>query len=538
MYIAYIRVSTEQQEKLGYSLPEQIEACTNKAISLGAKENEILIFTDSETGEFLNRTEFQKAIEVVENNNVEYFICLDPDRFSRKAVNALIAHEIIEKQGTEIVYCNNDYDKTPEGKLFLQMKMIIAEYEKEKIKIRTMMGKLGKAKRKLLTHNPNLYGYNYDSIKDVLIINEEEAKVIKMVVRWVLDEKTTGLNKIANRLNTMVILPPRGKKVDKKIYGVSYIKEEGKWSRATISRILKNYTYTGTLFIQTVDTQGVKFNKFRNEEDKIKRKEKPREEWIAIEVPEIIPVVIWEEVQENLQERKDYKPGISIENYLLSGLLQCEKCNSTLHGNRVKKKNGNGHYKYYVCTSKSPGVFGKDRCSLPHINGEILENAIWDVVKNWVINPSSIKEFINKNKINIDSIIAEKNNLEKNITSLNEEKNKLDLLFMKNKIDEENYDKHENRIRNELNELKIRLGEIEKEIDFKRISQNNVDNIENYISKYKGNLDEISLDEKKEIINIFVYKVIVSDKENIEIKCHLPKSWTDVTTLWRVVTSV
>jgi site-specific DNA recombinase len=206
--IVYVRVSTETQEKRGYSIPEQIEAGKNKAISLGAKENEILVFVDSESGEFLNRTEFQKAIDTVENSNVDYFICLDPDRFSRKTVNALIAHEKIEKQGTEIVYCNNEYDKSPEGRLFLQMKMIIAEYEKEKIKVRTMMGKLGKAKRKLLTHNPNLYGYDYDPINDLLIINEEEAKIIIMIIRWVLDEKTTGMNKIANRLNSMGVLPP------------------------------------------------------------------------------------------------------------------------------------------------------------------------------------------------------------------------------------------------------------------------------------------------------------------------------------------
>jgi len=535
--IVYVRVSTETQEKRGYSIPEQIEAGKNKAISLGAKENEILVFVDSESGEFLNRTEFQKAIDTVENSNVDYFICLDPDRFSRKTVNALIAHEKIEKQGTEIVYCNNEYDKSPEGRLFLQMKMIIAEYEKEKIKVRTMMGKLGKAKRKLLTHNPNLYGYDYDPINDLLIINEEEAKIIIMIIRWVLDEKTTGMNKIANRLNSMGVLPPRGKKVDKKIYGTSYIKEEGKWAKASISRMLKNYTYTGTLFIQTVDTQGIKFNKFRKEEDKIKRKEKPREEWIAVQVPTIVPVEIWEEVQENLLERRNYKPGIAKEEYLLSGLLHCDKCKSTLHGNRVKKRNGNDHYKYYVCTCKSPGVFGKEKCDLPNINGDILDSTIWSLVKNWIINPKSIKEHISNND-NIDIIIREKDSLEKSITSLNEEKSKLDLLFMKSKINEKNYDKHEERIRKEINDLKLRLNEIASEIDFKKVRNKDVDNLEEYVNQYRDNLDMASFEEKKKLVNMFIYKISVLDKKKIDIKCNLPESWTKETTLWRVVTNV
>lgn len=535
--IVYVRVSTEMQEKKGYSIPEQTETGKNKAISLGAKENEILIFVDTESGEFLNRTEFQKAIDVVEKNNVDYFICLDPDRFSRKTVNALIAHEVIEKQGTEIIYCNNEYDKSPEGRLFLQMKMIIAEYEKEKIKARTMMGKLGKAKRKLLTHNPNLYGYDYDPISDLLIINEEEAKIIMMMIRWVLDEKTTGLNKIANRLNSMGILPPRGKKVDKKIYGTSYIKEEGKWSKATVGRILRNYTYTGTLFIQTVDAQGVKFNKFRKEEDKIKRKEKPREEWIAVQVPIIVPVEIWEEVQINLQERRNYKPGVAIENYLLSGLLYCGKCNSTLHGNRVKKKNSNEYYKYYVCTCKSPGIFGKEKCDLSNVNAELLDDNVWKLVKGWIINPKSIKEYIN-NDDNIDIILQEKDNLEKMITSLDEEKSKLDLLFMKGKISEKDYDKHEERIRKEVNDLKLRLSEITNEIDFKKIKDKTIDNLEEYVDRYRDNLDKINFEEKKKLINIFIYRINVLDKKKVDIKCNLPESWTDGTTLWEVVTNV
>jgi site-specific DNA recombinase len=538
IFIVYVRVSTEQQEKRGYSIPEQVEAGKNKAFSLGAKEDEIFIFIDNETGEFLNRTEFQKALDIIAKSDVDYFICLDPDRFSRKTVNALIAQEMIEKNDTEIVYCNSEYEKTPEGKLFLQIKMVIAEYEKEKIKIRTMMGKLGKAKRKLLTHNPNLYGYNYDSINDILIINEEEAKVIKLIIRWIFENDKIGINKIAERLNSMNIFPPRGKKVNKKENnGNSYIKEEGIWHRATIRRILRNYTYTGTLFIQTVDTQGVKFNKYRKDEDKIKRIMKPREEWIGIQVPEIVPVDIWEKLQDCLQRRRDLKPGIAKEDYLLSGLLRCSLCKHTLHGNRVKKKNSDEYYKYYVCTAKSPGILNQPKCKLPNINSTNLENMVWEKVKSWVMNPELLRELI-ANKNNLQFLLEEKDNLNKEIELLNKEKSKLDILYMKSKIEENEYDTYNNDIQKNKNILLFRLNDINKELKSIEITEDIMDKIKKIFNEYNKDIENISYEYKKYLIHLIVYYVDVVNENKGYIIGRFPESWTEETTLWRVVTTV
>jgi site-specific DNA recombinase len=251
--IIYARISTEGQKK-GYSLQEQIDTCKKRAFELGAKEHELLTYSDVETGEFLNRIGFTKILHDLEEQKIDYFICYDPDRLSRSLTTALVAIDMIEKKEVKIEFINTNYDKTPEGRLFFQIRAVIAEYEKEKIKIRTMMGKAGKAKRKLLTHNPGLYGYDYDLIDDTLSINEEEAKVIRMMISWVFEEENIGIQRIAERLNSMNILPPRGKKVDKKTNGgKGYIKEEGFWQKGTVKRILNNYSYTGTLYIQTVD---------------------------------------------------------------------------------------------------------------------------------------------------------------------------------------------------------------------------------------------------------------------------------------------
>jgi len=540
--IVYVRVSTIEQKK-GYSIPEQIESGKRKAYELGAKsDDEIFVFVDSESGEFLNRTEFTKALDLVENEEISYFICYDPDRFSRKTVNALIAHEMIEKHGTEIIYVNSSYEKTPEGRLFLQMKMIIAEYEKEKIKTRTMVGKLGKAKRKLLTHNPNLYGYDYDPITDTLSINEEEKKIILLMVDWIFEDKNVGYHTIARRLNNMPnVLPPRGKLVNKKENnGNAYNREEGIWYKATVKRILCNYTYTGTLFIQTVDAQGVKHNKFRSPDEKVKRTMKPREEWIGIQVPILIPIEVWEQLQGKLIERRNLKPGLAIENYLLRGLLRCGKCGNTLHGNRVKKKNGEGYHKYYVCTAKSPGIKGQLKCELPAINADKLEESVWNKIKGWILNPQTLEDIITNDKNN-ELLFKEKNHLEIKIKELNEEKDRLDLLFMKGKITEEKYDKLEGENKNTKIELLSRLKEIELELNNKDLNLQDIVQLRETLKEYQNDIDDLKYEVKQKLINGYVKTITIHSKNNKDniITGKIPKKdWTKVTSLWKDDTTV
>ena len=541
LYIVYVRVSTIGQEKKGFSIPEQIESGKRKAYELGAiSDEEIIIFIDAESGEFLNRTEFLKAINIVETEEVNYFICYDPDRFSRKAVNALIAHEMIEKHGTEIIYVNSDYEKTPEGRLFLQMKMIIAEYEKEKIKARTMMGKLGKAKRKLLTHNPNLYGYDYDIITDTLSINEEEKKIILLMIKWIFEDKNVGYHTIARRLNNMTnTLPPRGKKVDKKKNnGEIFNREEGIWYKTTIKRILNNYTYTGTLFIQTVDSQGVKHNKFRNENEKVKRTMRPREEWIAIQVPEIVPIDIWEQLQDKLKERRNLKPGLAIENYLLRGLLRCGGCNNTLHGNRVKKKNGIDYHKYYVCTAKSPGIKNQPKCKIPAVNAEKLDQIIWNKVKEWILNPQTLEDIITNDKNN-ELLFDEKGKLEIGLKELEEEKSRLNKLFMKGKIEESEYDELEEENKNTKIELLSRLKEIDLELNAKNLNLQDFAQMKETLKEYQNEIDDLKYEVKQKLINGFIKTIIVNGKNDIKIIGRIPsKDWSKVTSLWREETTV
>lgn len=78
--VIYVRVSTDEQIKHGYSLEGQQEACRERAKALGVLD--ILVFQDEGiTGAILERPALQKALEACKNAECKYLIRRKGDFF-------------------------------------------------------------------------------------------------------------------------------------------------------------------------------------------------------------------------------------------------------------------------------------------------------------------------------------------------------------------------------------------------------------------------------------------------------------------------
>lgn len=143
--IVYTRVSTEEQAREGYSLASQLEACRTKATALGATEI-VECVDEGASGEILTRPQLTRAREIMRQGGINAFVCLDPDRLARKLAHQLLITEEIERCGVRLEYVNFDRANNPEGNLLYAIRGAIAEYEKEKIKERTVRAK-GQARR-------------------------------------------------------------------------------------------------------------------------------------------------------------------------------------------------------------------------------------------------------------------------------------------------------------------------------------------------------------------------------------------------------
>lgn len=95
-------------------------------------------------------------------------------------MNQLIVSEEIERNA-ELVFVNGDYQKTPEGMLFYQMRGAIAEFEKAKINERMSRGRREKARQGKVVKDYLVYRYDYDQESNQLIVNEQEAPIVQLI---------------------------------------------------------------------------------------------------------------------------------------------------------------------------------------------------------------------------------------------------------------------------------------------------------------------------------------------------------------------
>lgn len=189
------------------------------------------------------------------------------------------------------------------------------------------------------------FGYRKDpQNKNTLVIDEEAAEVVRSIYRWFVCE---GMSKhgIARRLNEWLIPNPATYKKRKgmKFYCPQADHNDGLWSPGSVSTILNNRMYTGTM------VQG----KQRVVSYKVHEKVAvPREEWYV--VPDthapIIEAALFQQAAE-LQARDTRTASAEGKLHLLAGLMRCGDCRKAMTRQKTKR------LAYYYCRTfreKSP----------------------------------------------------------------------------------------------------------------------------------------------------------------------------------------
>ena len=500
----YIRVSTDEQATSGFSLYGQRDECKKKAMEVGAEE--ILEFADEGiSGSVLERPGLIAALARIRAGGVGWFISYDGSRVSRDLIHQLSILKEIDKSGTKIVFVNGSYSNdTPEDQLSFTIHGAVAQYERVKLRLRSLLGKKAKATQGKLTHSPGLYGYHFDKETDLLSIIDEEARVIKLMFQWFTDENISCYA-IEKRLNSMGIASPRGKQ----------------WSKQTIQRILANTAYKGTLYICRYDTRDAKLNKYRPLEEKVKRKIRPENEWVPIAVAPIIDDSLWKEAQRLLKNTKRRHRGTRKHEYMLSGLMRCGVCGSTMHGNLISSKGK--QWAYYVCTAKSPGLKGKPKCALPNSPAGAMDDLVWDLICLWIRDSNQLDAAINAAFKD-----SEKGVLHQEIDVLNrqqelliEERSRLVRLYQKNLLPEVEVEKMLGGVKGQVDQLISLKAELEGRLKRQLLADSEKLLIEELRAKVVNSLGRFNVAEKSIIVNMLVDEIILAH-QSISIKVRAP----------------
>lgn len=366
----YIRVSTDQQAEKGYSIDTQLAACRKYAVELGATQMEEFI-DDGYSGEFIDRPELTRMREALARKEFAVVIAYAPDRLARKTIHLLILSEEIAKAGAQRKFASVNFEATSEGELMYKFQGIVAEYEKEKIKERTMRGKRGKALKGLVISDAKPFGYIFDRKKNTYVINNTEAELVRMIFDFVVNEKM-GMTKICKELNQRCIPSPRTKNA---------------WVVSTIHHILTNTIYKGIIYSMKYRYEKIGLNKK-------KRTLRPESEWIPIHVPAIIDEATWQAAQLQLQENKARAKRNLKREYLLNGLVTCSKCGRAMV---VSQSGCKDPISYYVCSSQKSSNYeysSQKVCTARQIPTKILDKYVFDYVMKLCYRPDKISEYV------------------------------------------------------------------------------------------------------------------------------------------------
>jgi len=489
----YARVSTEEQARKGYSLADQRAACRDRALALGAAE--VAEFVDEGvSGELLDGRPGLGALrEAVRGGQVDLVVCYDPDRLARNLAHQLLLTEEIERAGVRLEFVNFEWQNTPDGRLFYALRGAIAEYEKEKIRERTLRGKLQKARQGKLPVGACPYGYLYR--EGALEPHPVEAEVVRAVYRWFVGEDL-GINGVAARLSAR---------------GVPTRKGRPRWQRCVVRRILTDPVYVGTWYYNRRDCRGVGYNRFLPPEARARVTYREENGWIAVPVPALIERELWERAQEKLRAARRLWSGWAREEYLLSGLISCGDCGNPMHGMTKSRRRGT-RVRGYTCLKSQAGSYQPGCRPVKWVRAEMVETAVWEQIKGWLKDPEALaremeqgsgREELGRELKRVDAHLAEVEKGQANLRAALAA-GLLDL------------DAATSRTLAELKHRKKRLlarkREVEALLEGLARSQARLRELRERAAEFLSRLDELSFEQKKALVRTLVRQVVVAGR--------------------------
>ena len=345
------RVSTGEQVKHGTSLESQLDLCRAKAAALG-----LAIVAEYEdagiSGSLLQmRAGMQAAIADITAGRASHLICATLDRFSRTVEHQHSIKREIEAAGGAVVFCDMNFDDTPEGDLNFAIQGGFKQYERQAIRARTMRGKRKRAESGqqpqrsrppfgylIVTHADVTRGtYPADQLGHYFIVEEKAAIVRRLFTCYAAG--THSMPSLARQLNQEGVPTPGGGRA---------------WLEPTLRFLLTNPVYRGEPASgkqRTVVDEGRLQHVHRLSGRPITRPEvrvaRPPEEWLTLSAPPLVSTEVWQAVQERMTQMRTFQGGNPRRTHMLSGKVYCPHCGSQAV---IKHQKANGvTYRYYLC---------------------------------------------------------------------------------------------------------------------------------------------------------------------------------------------
>ena len=397
----YLRVSTEDQAREGFSLLEQKQRledfCKFKGYTIKDYYEDAGI--SAKTGNY--RPEFERLKEDIKSKKINTIVALKLDRITRSIYDWEELITFLDENDAYLDCANDEINTTTaNGKMISRLLMSVSQNEIERTSERTIVGLSGAIKQGHIPHQAPL-GYKHENKK--LVIDYTTKDVVERIFKLYHD----GLSyqKISTLFNKEEVLGKTN------------------WRDSSITAILTNEIYKGD-FVHGKRTKSPTY--YENVVEPIVSKE------------------MWEECQ--VQKKKNSKSYQRTLTYLYLQKIKCPKCGRILGGKATQKTNGNVYYYYYCHDCK---VSFKETVIDRFFNDFINDLVEYDSVVNQFFLPMIKQKFDEPRE-----------NIEKDIKKQNDKLERIRKAFVDGIFTESEYKLEKKRANDALNNLKAELDEL------------------------------------------------------------------------------
>ena len=414
--VIWTRVSTEYQEKNGNSLDYQKKICRDYA-----NEQKLEIAREfggsHESAKVMGAMMKEMLAYVKKNPDIKYIIVSEPDRFSRRAGEALSTLEKLKKMGVVIVAvkCGIRTD-SHEGEMMMGVSSVLASYDNSKRVDKFLSGRYDCLQKGIWVEKAPLGYIKEGKSKNTVCRLDDNGKLLRLAFRWKLNHLSN--NEILKKLETR---------------GLALTKQQ-------LHKVLTNPFYAGKIRHKAVE--GI-----------IDGCHEQAVSWLE-----------FLRVQDILSDRTGkYTHTNQLDECPLKRCVFCAKDNKPLTF-YSKKKNGK-HYGYYKCN---------DRGCRTNISAQMLHLKFHQLMQSYSI-PESLKPIIADDIMDAlkecGFVVSEQiPKLKGRLTEVREKIQKVKIRFGGGDIDKDVYDVTIRDLRNQEAELDSELKQSEE-----FLSNSNVD---------------------------------------------------------------
>lgn len=356
---------------------------------------------DGFSGSNFDRPEFKRMMSDIEAGRVNCVVVKDLSRFGRDYIETgRYLEKIFPALGVRFIALTDHYDSFSadwgERTIVLPVKNFINDSYCRDIstKVKSQLAVKRKAGECLVPFA--VYGYQKSSEdKNKLVVDKYAAEIVRKIFLWKIEGMSVAA--IANRLNSLQVLPPKEYKQSKGLnYNGGFQGGTGKgWSGVAVKRILTNETYLGHLLQGKTEKINYKVKK---------NVEKPKEEWVRVENTHeaIVPDGDFQIVQHLLKCDGRVSPNSGKVNPY-AGLLFCGDCGEQMVRRLVRY--GGSSKVYYICSTKNRG----DGCSRHSIEENTLNELVLTAVREYAnkfLIQKKLFEQVREQEVNFEAVIG------------------------------------------------------------------------------------------------------------------------------------